>query len=134
MNGMQVEFETELRATFEAADQYRNVVEQIRKQEQQDPEDLTVRIASAVPYQMEGWREQAAELFGVNIADRNSTKAFKLRTIAEAQMFCYLADHYQVFREIPIQIEAFIKDLSLVGNPFADEVCRVGLKATQKCR
>lgn len=49
MNGMQGEFEAELRATFEATDQYRNVVEQIRKQEQQDPEGLTVRIASAVP-------------------------------------------------------------------------------------
>ncbi len=132
MGGMQDKFEAELRATFEANDQYRNVVEQIKKQARQDPEGLAVRIAAAVPHQMKQWREQAAELFSVDVADRGSVKGFKPRTISEAQVFCHLADRWQVFRECLLQIEMYIKDPSLVGRPFAEKVCEAGLEATKK--
>jgi hypothetical protein len=53
MSKMQDQFEAKLRAIFEAADQYRNVVEQIKKKKQDNPEALAVRIAAAVPYQMD---------------------------------------------------------------------------------
>jgi hypothetical protein len=131
MSKMQDQFTAELRTTFEAAGQYRNVVERIKKKKQEDPEALAVRIAAAVPYQMDHWRNQAVELFGVDIADYDSTKGFKPRTIAEAQMFCNLADRWQVFRVCLIRIEMYINDRSLVGRSFAEKVCEAGLEATE---
>jgi hypothetical protein len=68
----------------------------------------------------------------VAIADYDSIKGFKPRTIAEAQVFCNLADRWQVFRECLTRIEMYVQARSLIGRSIAEKVCEAGLEATEK--
>jgi hypothetical protein len=67
MNSMQDRFDAELRRDFEAAARDRENVELIKKLSQTDSEELAMRVAAAIPYQMEDLREQTAREWSVDV-------------------------------------------------------------------
>lgn len=126
-------FENELRATFEAAGKFRDALVELKKRAEYDPEALARDIAKSIPLQMESDRVMVRKLSGVDpaMAGEGGYRGFKPRTIAQAQLFCFFAERYEVWRLCARTIEELGDDPNLSGKRLAKAVCEDCINITE---
>jgi DNA-binding CsgD family transcriptional regulator len=124
-------FDARLRDAFRAADADRNKVQKFEKQAREDPSGTAVAVFRGIPDMMEHKRASAAELYGVDIADQESIKAFEPDGLEEASLLLMKANMYLVLAEYQYKLDAYAADDSLSREELAAKVCQVELEALQ---
>jgi hypothetical protein len=96
-----------------------------------EPKELAVRIAASILYHMETWREQAAEMWGVDIADPQGLGGSKARSFVENLSLLRKANCYRAYEECLRKLGAYAADPSLSHRELTFKVCEVGIEALQ---
>lgn len=131
MSHMYDKFDAELQADFEAASKERDNVELVKELSRKERKELARRIAAAIPYQMEHWRERAARKWGIDIAEPNELGHFEIdkpHKVIEATLLLMTANHYLVFGEGLQKLDAYAADASLSEDELAAKVCDIGVE------
>ena len=123
----------EIEKAFSAAARHRDVVAKIKKQAQQDPELLAMKVVSVVPECLKRNRAISLEVFGLDVADTEAVKNFKAGSVAEWQLVRRLANYHQIYSAFLYLVGQFAIDPNLVGVRSAQAVCEAFIEATERC-
>jgi hypothetical protein len=128
---MRRDLDTSLREAFAAADADRRQIQEYEKQARDDPVGTALAVFRGIPDLMEQKRVRAAEVYGVDIADKESIKTFEPDGLEEASSFLMEANTYLALAEYQVTLDAYAADDSLSREELATKVCQVGLEALQ---
>ena len=128
---MRDKFDSKLRSEFEAAARDRENVELIKKLSQKDSEELAMRIAAAIPYRMEGLREQTAREWSIDIAVPRELVDLTPRSFEENVSLIMKVNYYRALDGALQKFNLYAADSSLSKEELAAKVCEVGVEALQ---
>ena len=136
MSAMKGKLDAELHAAFEAAAGDRDKIEAFRKLAKQDPGATAAAVSQLIPLFMEGYRTQAKESYGVDIAREGWEKQFKQKrhSLAEELHLLEIANRHLVFSWCQTKLGAYAADNSLSNEEWAAKVCEVGIEALRGTR
>jgi hypothetical protein len=116
---------------FRYADSTRNKIEAAKKQAREHPIETAEGILEGIPTNMQHLREQAATLYGVDIADpEKALKAFKARDDIHMIGFFHKLNTYSVYEELQCKLQQYTSDPKLSREELAAKICEVGIEAT----
>src|SRR5215218_1643737 len=115
---------------FRYADSTRNKIEAAKEQARKHPMETAVGILDGIPTNMQHLREQAATLYGVDIADpEKALKAYKVRDYAHTLGFLHKLNMYSVYEELQRKLQHYRSDPELSREELAARICEVGIEA-----
>src|SRR5215211_698232 len=116
---------------FRYADSTRNKIEAAKKQAREHPMETAEGILKGIPTTMQHLREQAATLYGVDIADpEKALKAYKARDYVHTLGFLHKLSMYSVYEELQCKLQQYTSDPALSREELAAKICEVGIEAT----
>jgi hypothetical protein len=116
---------------FRYADSTRNKIEAAKKQAREHPIETAEGILKGIPTNMQQLREQAATLYGVDIADpEKALKAYKARDYVHTMGFLHKLSMYSVYEELQCKLQQYTSDPALSREELAAKICEVGIEAT----
>jgi hypothetical protein len=115
---------------FRYADSTRNQVEAAKKLARKHPIETAVGILEDIPTNMQHLREQAAALYGVDIADpEKALKAYKARDHVDTMDFLHKLNMYSKYEELQGKLHQYTRDPELSREELAAKICEVGIEA-----
>lgn len=114
---------------FRYADSGRNKIEAAKEQARKHPIETAVEILDGIPTNMQHLREQAATLYGVDIADpEKALKAYKARDYVHATGFLQKLNMYSVYEELQRKLQQYASDPALSREELAAKICELGIE------
>jgi hypothetical protein len=129
---MQNKFQADVEKTFRAAARHRDVVTRIKKHAQENPDALAIKIVEVVPERLKWARAVGLEEFGIDLADAEAVRSYKVGSVDEWQGVSWLATYYQIYSACWRLVGHYATDPNLTGVRSAQAVCEAFIEAAER--
>src|SRR5215210_7291122 len=129
---MQDEFQADLERAFRKAAKHRDVIARIKKNADENPELLAIKIVNVVPDRLRETRIAVLEAFGVDLADAEAIRNYKARSVAEWQIISWLASRHLVYSAFLHLVMQYYRDPNLTGVRSDQAVCEAFIEASER--
>jgi DNA-directed RNA polymerase specialized sigma24 family protein len=132
MSGMQDKFHSDVEKSHRAAKRHRKVVDTLKKHTRENPELFAMRIVEVVPESLKRTRSEVLRELGLDLADEEAVRSYKVYSVAEWQVISRLATSYQIYKAFLRLVMRYYRDPNLTGVRSALAVCEAFIEAAER--